>query len=197
MNVALGMSRYKKEQIASLPSLYKRLELEYGVSEGDMPELSKLSSNLQLIDWARLKAVTRDQMKNIDRLINFELSKVLAILPRPESLINLGADGDSLPSAKTSRSVSVVSPLEALCGHDTPFDKDQGERQRRKRLLRHCPLTVCWRWQATWRLSCVGTLSGLARGSSCWTPSSRRGSRSSSAWGRSMGGSVAMPSKAT
>lgn len=96
MPSVFGKENKKKELIASLGDIYKRIEREHQISPGDFPNLKKMQDQLQAQDLTKFQPLKPKLLENVDDMLANDIASLMVLVrqeetQRPNSMVKGGA----------------------------------------------------------------------------------------------------------
>uniref|UniRef100_A0A3P9JQ32 EH-domain containing 3 n=3 Tax=Oryzias TaxID=8089 RepID=A0A3P9JQ32_ORYLA len=85
MPSVFGKENKKKELIASLGDIYKRIEREHQISPGDFPNLKKMQDLLQDQDLTRFQALKPKLLEAVDDMLASDIASLMVLVRQEES----------------------------------------------------------------------------------------------------------------
>jgi hypothetical protein len=85
-----GKDKKQQKLIDDLPTVFRTILKQYGLSSGDFPDISKFSEKLRDIKFSEFQPLNETQIKELDKTLNVEIPKLMEELPSekdtPETL---------------------------------------------------------------------------------------------------------------
>lgn len=81
-----GKDAKKKELIKKLANVYSEIEREYNIPVGDFPDIRDMQEKLLQFDFARLPPLKRPLIETIDRMLQCDISRLMAMIPHEQQI---------------------------------------------------------------------------------------------------------------
>lgn len=84
-----GKEQKKKELIANLDAVFKRVRELYHVSPGDLPEIAKMQECLLLSDFTKFQPLNSKLMTGVENMLSVDIANIMSMIPQENSDNNL------------------------------------------------------------------------------------------------------------
>ncbi|XP_018570489.1 EH domain-containing protein 1-like [Anoplophora glabripennis] len=84
-----GKENKKKELIKNLSDIYEKVQREYSVSIGDLPDINKMKEHLLKIDFTRFHSLKPKLLEVVDEMLSNDISQLMAMVPNDTSPASL------------------------------------------------------------------------------------------------------------
>ncbi|XP_038149194.1 EH domain-containing protein 3 isoform X2 [Cyprinodon tularosa] len=85
MPTVFGKDNKKKELIASLGDIYKRIEREHQISPGDFPNLKKMQDQLQAQDLTKFQPLKHKLLEAVDDMLANDIASLMVLVRQEET----------------------------------------------------------------------------------------------------------------
>ena len=80
-NISFFKGRKKIEIIDSLDTIYKKIQSEHDMSDGDFPDQKNMKEKLKVVDWSKFKSVKKRELEKLDKLLDHDLANLISAIP--------------------------------------------------------------------------------------------------------------------
>lgn len=80
-----GKENKKKELIKNLSDIYEKVQREFAVSIGDLPDMNKMKDNLLKIDFTRFHSFKPKLLEVVDDMLSNDISQLMSMIPTDQS----------------------------------------------------------------------------------------------------------------
>ncbi|CAM9833060.1 unnamed protein product [Lampetra planeri] len=85
MPTVFGKENKKKELIADLGKIYKRIEQEHQISPGDFPNITKMQDLLQNQDFTKFNPMKPKLLEQVDEMLTNDIARLMALTRQEEA----------------------------------------------------------------------------------------------------------------
>ena len=80
-NISFFKGKKKLEIIDSLDTIYKKIQSEHDMSDGDFPDQKNMKEKLKVVDWSKFKSVKKRELEKLDKLLDHDLANLISAIP--------------------------------------------------------------------------------------------------------------------
>ena len=79
--ISFFKDKKKQEIINGLDTIYRKIQTEFDMSEGDFPDLNNMKEKLKVLDWKKFKDVKKRDLERLDKLLSHDLANLINAIP--------------------------------------------------------------------------------------------------------------------
>ncbi|XP_045470249.1 EH domain-containing protein 1-like isoform X3 [Harmonia axyridis] len=76
-----GKENKKRDLIKNLPHLYRKIQQQYSVSQGDFPDVKKMQEHLSKYDFNKFHSIKPRMLEEIDSMLGSDIAQLMAMVP--------------------------------------------------------------------------------------------------------------------
>ncbi|XP_002736717.1 EH domain-containing protein 1-like [Saccoglossus kowalevskii] len=116
-----GKDSKKKELIANLGEIYRKLQREHQISAGDFPPLHRMQDLLKEHDFSKFNQLKPKLIDRVDHMLSNDMTRLMQMIPTEEAV------SSKEPAVRGGAFINDITPFGAGYGEGADFGKNEHE----------------------------------------------------------------------